>query len=180
MRALKRGSVRAFSGGPPGTLHASLIRRLANCHFCTVGEPVEIIGSDYCARLDSFDCRNVAIRRVHGDGLHRDGLVWLEQIHERAFGVALNDRVRHERRIVRCVHEQSRVDELIWKKRFVLVGENGLELERAGRRVNLIIESLESSRGKFFSLERGRTRPPAAFFLRAIAAEFEAGSPQRH
>lgn len=75
-------------------------------------------------------------------------MIGLHDIGERAVGAPLDRGVRHERHAVLRVDVQARVHELVGKERPVLVREKGLELHRAGRRIDLVVDGEERPRGE--------------------------------
>ena len=170
----------AFSGRRPRS--AGLAGRLANDDFRAIGQLVEIIRDDHRARINSFHRRNRAVGGVdrddlQGDGFQLVGLLRVEQINERAVGVALNRRVGQKRHAGQRVHEQPRVHELVREKRFIFVRENGLELDRAGGRVNLVVQRLPACPSPVFSVARGQTHPRPIDFPGATVFGFAADHP---
>ena len=58
----------------------------------------------------------------------------------------------HDDGIVPDLHEQAGIDELVGEKLVPFIGENGLELDRAGGGIDLVVNSQEVAIGKFLLL----------------------------
>ena len=71
---------------------------------------------------------------------HRDGLVLLDQEDECARRAALDGGRRDQRRVLMRFDHHAHVDELVRKQRAVGVGKFGLDLDRPGGRVDLIVD----------------------------------------
>ena len=67
-------------------------------------------------------------------------------------------RPRDDHRVGQDFDEQPGVDELVRKERVVLVGERGFQLDRAGRRIDLVVEGTERAGRPIASQDRDRTR----------------------
>src|SRR4051812_33140198 len=84
-------------------------------------------------------------------------MVWLDDVRECRGAVALDRRIWNERDGHFPLHQQPRIDELIWKKRFVLVRHRRAQLESAGRLVDLVVDCCEVAarqRGLHVAIER--------------------------
>ncbi len=74
---------------------------------------------------------------------HRDLVVRLHDIDEGAVRSALHGRGRRHHHLLERVGQQPDVDEAARPELQLAVGEFGLELDRAGRRIDLIVDDLE-------------------------------------
>ena len=79
----------------------------------------------------------------HRHGLGRDDVVLADDVAERADRSALHRRRRHHQRLRQGLDLEADIDELARPELVVGVGEFGLELERAGGLVDLVVDAGE-------------------------------------
>src|ERR1041385_9043175 len=134
----------------------------------SVLQRVETIHRDHVAGVYSFNRSYIPICCSDGNCLHRYRLIRLQDIDKRLLRVALNRDCRNQNYSVLRVNQQTRIHELIRKQRVVLVRENCFELDRAGCRVDLVVESKQCARrelGLLSAIERIDCEPAAAMQL---------------
>jgi hypothetical protein len=85
-------------------------------------------------------------------GVTRDRLVVLHDVDERPLGAALDGRRGRERRVGPGLDGHPHVDELVREEHAVGVREFGLELDRAGRGVDLVVRGQEPAGAELFLL----------------------------
>jgi hypothetical protein len=79
--------------------------------------------------------------------LNADRIVRLDQEDEGSWGAVLDRRDGGGCRVVERAHQQPSVDELIGKELFVGIGESGAKLDRAGGRIDQVVDAFQGSRG---------------------------------
>ena len=110
-----------------------------------------LIGN-HIARLHALHRRDASIGRADRDGLHRSGLVGLNDIHECALCVSLDRRRRNQRCVLLRIHQKPRIHELARKERQILIRKNRLQFHGAGSRVHLVIQCQERTFGQLVLL----------------------------
>ena len=116
-------------------------------------QPVRAVDHDLRAGRDpAVDHGDLALR---GSDLHRrhgDRQVVLDDVDERSRGAALDRRRRHQRRVGPRLDRHPHVDELVGEERAVGIGELGLELDGARRRVDLVVRGQQPAAAELFLL----------------------------
>ena len=82
------------------------------------------------------------------DWTHFNRLVTLDHVDECPLRTSLNRDGRDEGGSLLDIQEQSSIDELVGEQFIVVVGEDRLELDGAGGRVNLVVDRQQRSRGQ--------------------------------
>ena len=104
-------------------------------------ELVDPVGDDELPRLQAAgDGHLIRLGRPRLNGADTDGRVCLHDPHERRFRPALERRQRDDRRIPQRLDEEPGVDELVGEEGVVFVGEDRLELDCPGRRIDLVVD----------------------------------------
>ncbi len=123
---------------------APAARAFSHLHLRAGLQLVDAFGHDGLARGKALgDGGRVSLREPHLDGARVDGLILFHDVDERGLRAALDRGVRHEDDALERVDEEPRVHELVRKEPVVGVREDGLELHRAGRRVDLVVHRRE-------------------------------------
>src|SRR6185312_13065250 len=124
-------------------------RRLVDAHVGAVGQPVLAVGHDLLADRDALgDHRDTVLRRRDLERPTLDGIVGLDDVAVGAVG-ALHDRaLRHRGRALAGRELQTDADELAGPQLLVLVLVGRLQPQRAGRRVDLVVDQRHLALGK--------------------------------
>ncbi len=110
-------------------------------HLRAVAQLVRAVDHHLVPRLQpALHLGGLALHRAQLDRRDRDGLIRLDQEHEGAGSATLDRRRRNQRRALPGLDAHPHVDELVGKKRAILVGEFRLELHRPCRGVDLIVD----------------------------------------
>ena len=93
---------------------------------------------------------------------HRDGVVVLDHVDERAVRPALDGGGRHHHHLAQRIDQHPHIDELAGPELEIGVGKLGLELHRAGGLVDLVVDHQHLALVERRSCCRRRRRRPAA------------------
>src|SRR5262245_1040351 len=126
----------------------SRLRRLpistADRDLATLCEADKTRGYYLFARFETVsDYRLRLILFLHRDRPHTDGIVILDDVHKGAVWPSLHRAGRNHHHLFQRVDQQSDVDELTGPELQVGIGKFGLELDGAGRLVNLVVDHPE-------------------------------------
>ena len=138
--------LRLSGGGGQFDLRAGLQLVLAIDHHLLTG------------RQSALDHRLVIFRWPDLDRLHPDGFVRLDHVGVGALRSALHHARGHDGRVFLCRQNESRIDKFSRPQFQVLVRESGLQLHRAGRLIDLVIDHGErafAERCGVAAIERG-------------------------
>src|SRR5579862_172010 len=113
---------------------------------------LETFGGDGFPGLQALDRRIVPICRADSNGADRSALVGLDDIDKRSLRVALDCGGGDENCVVRGVHQQPGIDELIGKQRTIFIWKNGLEFESSRGCIDLVVQRQKGSGGELFLL----------------------------
>src|SRR5580698_1520587 len=110
-----------------------------------VTQLVTSIGHDEIAGREAReDGDALTIHGAEGYGSYRDGAVRLHEVDKRSHQTVrcppMHRSVRHHDLLVQHVGDQLDVDELVGKQEPVLVVEQSAQLDRTGRRIDLVVE----------------------------------------
>src|SRR4029434_242221 len=79
-------------------------------------------------------------------GLH--GIARFNNVHERRLRAVLDRSVRNEDCVADRIYQQTYINELIWEEGIVRVRKQRLELDCTSRRIDLIVNRQQRSRGE--------------------------------
>ncbi len=156
----------------PGPVPARCRRRLLACGGRSrrglrlrqgdLGAVLELVGAvnhDHFAGLQSLrDSDVVGIARAEHHLAHVHRVVLVDDVHVGARCAALHGRLRNKNGVMERVQEQHHVHELLRKQVLVGVGKARLELDRAGRGIDLAVDRRECAGrqlGSVGAVERG-------------------------
>src|SRR5579883_2472828 len=136
LAARGRRSARSRSSWSKGRSAAS-----GKHHLCSVLQAVEVARSDQRALSESLHGRFVIGFVGYRDVLQMNRVAGaVDNVHKRLLTVVLNHRCRQNLRRRQRIHEQARIDKLIWEQRAVRIAEARSKLDGAGRGIDLVIE----------------------------------------
>src|SRR5450759_1625036 len=120
----------------------------SNFHFRSLAQLVCTIDHDLLAHSQAiFDCHCVRRGRPQRDRAQTHGFVCVVyDIDESALRATLNRCDRHQGSAATRFDAQACIDELVWEQRVVGIGEVGLELDRASRGIDLIVNCQQLAR----------------------------------
>ncbi len=142
--------------------HLPGIRGARYRHLGAVGEAAEAGRDDAFAGAQAGADHGLAVVLLgEGHRPHTDGAVVLHHIHERPVRAALDGRGRHHDDLPQRVDQQLDVHELAGPKLQPGIGKLTLDLHRAGRRVDLIVDHHHLALHRARSCRRRRAHRPS-------------------
>src|SRR2546425_2276270 len=131
----------------------SAARCVRNLHFCAVAQAIAALDDHPLARRKAgLDRDAVAFGDADAHFAQLDRFVLFDDVDESSLPAAHDGRVRNERRPAPGIEQHANVDELIWKEARILVRELRLELDRARRGIDLVVDARERARGELLLL----------------------------
>ena len=118
-------------------------------HLAAFAQAVRAAGHDGLADFETVGHGHfLAFGRTGLDVAHLHGVIRLHDVHEQACRATFERGRRNDDGVAQYVEQQADVDELVGKQAFVVVDEFGFRLDRAGGRIDLVIETGQRTGGE--------------------------------
>src|SRR5271165_6605876 len=92
------------------------------------------------SRVDAFHLRESVVSCSRLDVVQMSNVI-LNNIHKRSLAILLNGRRRNQGHTFQGLHQQPRINELVWEQSEIVITKNRAHLHRSRGGVNLVIQS---------------------------------------